>query len=81
MIEVSSGDLVIGALGVRAAPREAVGSWRYITDDQQVQALNAAGIIGRVGARGTFISKPIELADRDHILCHGSIRTVKIRCS
>ena len=62
MIEVSAGDFVIGALGVRAATLEAVGSWRAVTDDQQIQALTAAGIIGRVTSRSTFIPKPMGLA-------------------
>ncbi|MGB0599820.1 MAG: hypothetical protein ACPGLY_24310 [Rubripirellula sp.] len=61
MIEVSSGDLVIGAYGVRAATLEAVGSWRDITDDQEVQVLTAAGIIGRVTSRSTYFPKRLSL--------------------
>jgi hypothetical protein len=47
VIEVSEGDLVVGALGLRAATLEVVGDWREIGDDRQLQLLSRAGVLGR----------------------------------
>lgn len=46
-VTVGPGDRLIGALGVRAATLEVVGSWEAIGDDREMQALTAAGVLGR----------------------------------
>jgi hypothetical protein len=43
MTEVVRGDLLIGALGRRAATLEGVGDWRAVTDDLRLEALTSAG--------------------------------------
>ncbi len=73
MLEVTEGDLIIGALGIRAATLEAVGSWRSVTDDDRMQAMTAAGLIGRVTSRSRFIPKPMDLAYRGHVVRGGKI--------
>ncbi len=47
ILEVAEGDLVIGALGVRAATLEVVGDWREIGDDRLLDLLSRAGVLGR----------------------------------
>lgn len=71
MIEVAVGDLVVGALGVRAATLESVGSWRDIGNDLRMQVMTGAGLLGRVTSQSTFISKPIELVYRGHLFRSG----------
>lgn len=41
-------DLVMGALGVRYATLEAVGSWEDIGDDRQMELLTSAGLLGKL---------------------------------
>lgn len=67
MIEVAEGDWIVGALGIRAATLEAVGSWRDIQGDESMQLMTAAGLLGRVTSQSTFINKPIDLVYRGHV--------------
>jgi hypothetical protein len=71
MIEVTVGDQLIGALGVRAATLEAVGSWREVSDDLRMHAMTGAGLLGRVTSSSTFIPNPIELIYRGHVMRSG----------
>lgn len=48
IVEVVSGDLLVGALGARAATLEVVGDWSASTPDRTLHALTRAGIVGRV---------------------------------
>ena len=48
MSEVVEGDLIMGALGVRFATLEAVGSWADIRDDLEMELLTSAGLFGRL---------------------------------
>lgn len=67
MIEVAVGDWIVGALGIRAATLEAVGSWQDVQTDQAMQLMTAAGLLGRVTSQSTFINKPIDVAYRGHV--------------
>lgn len=67
MIEVSVGDLVVGAFGLRAATLESVGSWQDIPDDGRMHAMTAAGLIGTVTSRSSFVGEPIHLVYRGHV--------------
>ncbi|MCH9653527.1 MAG: hypothetical protein K0U86_09440 [Planctomycetes bacterium] len=71
MTEVTSGDHVIGALGVRAATLEAVGHWNAIQDDLRMQALTAAGLFGRATSVSTFIANPMWLTYCGHVTRNG----------
>ncbi len=77
MIEASVGDYLVGALGIRAATLEAVGSWNEIGSDGRMQAMTAAGIFGRVTSRSTFIPEPIRLQYRGHVTRLGSKVTMR----
>ncbi len=72
MVEVTEGDLLVGAFGVRAATLEAVGSWHEIGEDHRLQAMTAAGIFGRVTSQSSFIPRPIELAYCGHVVRAGN---------
>ncbi len=67
MTDVSIGDQIVGALGVRAATLEAVGHWRDIRDDGFMQSMTAAGIMGRVTSQSTFIPDPVRLSYLGHV--------------
>jgi hypothetical protein len=71
MTEVEVGDLIVGALGVRAATLEAVGSWQDVGDDLRLHAMTAAGLLGRVTSCSTFLNKPIDLVYRGHVMRSG----------
>jgi hypothetical protein len=71
MTEVAVGDGIVGALGIRTATLEIVGSWHDVGDDLRLQAMNAAGILGRVTSRSTFTNKPIDLIYRGHVMRSG----------
>lgn len=75
LTEVTVGDLVMGAFGVRAATLETVGSWKLIAEDGRMEALNAAGMFGRISSRSTFLPRPLELEYVGHVVRDG----VKLR--
>ncbi len=72
MTEVTVGDYLVGALGIRAATLEAVGSWEEINSGHAMQAMTAAGIFGRITSSSTFIPQPIDLIYRGHAVRSGS---------
>ena len=68
MIEVAEGDLIIGALGQRCATLEAVGDWRAIADDLQMEALTSAGLFGKVTSKSAFLPALLSLTYRGHVM-------------
>lgn len=71
MIEVSIGDQIVGAFGFRASTLESVGSWHEIPYDGQMHAMTAAGLIGMVTSRSSFVGEPIHLLYRGHVTREG----------
>jgi hypothetical protein len=72
LAEVLPGDLVVGALGRRAATLEAVGDWRDVGDDLRMDGLTRAGVFGRC----TSVSVPtrpviLPLHYRGHVVVDG----------
>lgn len=63
-MEIRPGDRLIGALGVRAATLEVVGSWEAVGDDGRMQTLTAAGVLG-VCTSASVVSTP--LADVQYV--------------
>ena len=47
MADLVRGDLLVGALGERAATLEGVGNWRNVTANCQLDGLTSAGLLGR----------------------------------
>ncbi|MDF1743537.1 MAG: hypothetical protein P1V19_07555 [Gimesia sp.] len=71
MTEVTSGDHVLGAFGVRTATLEAVGHWKAIDADLRMQALTAAGLFGRATSVSPFIANPLWLTYSGHVTRNG----------
>lgn len=71
MVKVEPGDWVVGALGDRAATLEGVGAWADIGDDNLMNALTAAGLMGRYTSMSTLIPEPLLLKYRGHLCRQG----------
>lgn len=74
--EVQDGDLVVGALGERAATLEAVGSWRDIGDDLSLHCLTRAGLFGRATSISRLLPPLLELSYRGHVVTDGEKSTM-----
>jgi len=71
MAEMVRGDLLIGALGERAATLEGVGNWRAVGDDLEMEALTSAGLIGKATSTSLLLPDMMRLEYRGHILRDG----------
>lgn len=71
MVEALAGDVVIGALGRRAATLEATGDWRAVGEDLQMHSLTPAGILGRLTSRSVSIGPLPALTYRGHVMRDG----------
>ena len=74
MADLVRGDLLVGALGRRAATLEGVGDWRDTTEDLQLDALTSAGLLGRA----TSISPMLPELMRLEYLGHATRQGVKL---
>jgi len=72
MAELVRGDLLIGALGDRAATLEGVGYWSAIGDDLEMEALTSAGLIGKATSTTLLLPEFMKLEYRGHIMRHGN---------
>jgi hypothetical protein len=70
-VRVEPGDLVVGALGVRAATLEVVGDWRRVGDDLVLHALTTAGVYGRCTSRARSIPRLLTLRYEGHVVAGG----------
>lgn len=66
MVPVSAGDVVVGALGHRAATLEGVGSFRDVINGR-MHCLTNAGLLGAFTSLSTFMPRPISLSYRGHL--------------
>jgi hypothetical protein len=76
-IEVVVGDLVIGALGRRAATLGAVGDWTAIGPDGEMEALTAAGLFGLSTSVGWDVPGMMRLGYRGHVVRDGEKVSMK----
>ena len=60
------GDILVGALGTRAATLEATGSWEDVGDDMVMHSLTSAGVIGRMTSRSIDSGPVIEVKYLGH---------------
>ena len=67
MADISRGELVLGALGRRAATLEAVGDWRDIGEDGQMHLLTSAGLMGRATSVSPFLPRLVSLDYVGHL--------------
>jgi hypothetical protein len=71
MVESSAGDVLVGALGRRAATLEVVGDWREVGEDLRMQPMTAAGVLGRITSQALSIGPLPPLEYRGHVLREG----------
>lgn len=77
MINVMEDDLVVGAFGTRVATLEAVGDWRDIGEDGQLNALTSAGLFGKTTSLSPFLSSPMKLQYQGHVTRNGAKCTMR----
>lgn len=70
MAEVLPGDVVVGALGTRAATLEVVGDWRDVGDDLMLEGLTAAGVLGKATSKARVLGRLLTLRYAGHV--HGA---------
>jgi hypothetical protein len=75
MMDTTEGDLIVGALGARAATIEAVGDWQAV-DDDMLDMLTPAGLLGRATSVSPFLSKLMSLRYRGHVTRRGRKQTM-----
>ena len=71
MTEVTAGDHLIGALGVRAATLEAAGHWNAVGSDLRMHAMTGAGLLGKATSVSPFIAMPMEVLYCGHVTRNG----------
>ena len=76
MIEVTEGDLLVGALGSRFATLEATGSWEDVGEDGVMDLLTSGGLMGKVRSLSTLIPEPVSLRYAGHVLVDGEKLTM-----
>ena len=74
---IAPGDVVLGALGTRAATLEAVGDWRGIGEDGVMQQLSAACVLGRCSSISQWAHPLADLRYRGHALRDGQKLTMR----
>ena len=77
MIEITEGDLIVGAFGTRFATLEMTGDWRDIGRDGQMVSMTGAGLFGKVGSMSQYCTPPIPAVYRGHVCIEG--RPVNMR--
>jgi len=76
MIPMQPGTLTIGALGVRAATLEGVGSWKDVVDGR-MHALTSAGLLGAFTSMSKILPGPMCLEYRGHVTRNGEKRRMR----
>jgi hypothetical protein len=71
MADMVRGDLMVGALGERAATLEGVGNWRAVTEDMEMEALTSAGLMGKATSTSFSIPPLMKLQYRGHVMRNG----------
>lgn len=70
--EMVRGDLLVGALGCRAATLEGVGDWRAIGADLEMDALTGAGLFGKATSISPLLPDLMRLSYKGHVIIDGS---------
>jgi hypothetical protein len=71
MADMVRGDLIVGALGKRAATLEGVGDWRATTDNCELDALTSAGLFGRATSISPMLPDLMRLEYLGHVTREG----------
>ena len=62
------GDLIVGALGRRAATLEGVGDWRAVDEELELEALTSAGLLGFGVFLAILLHKPLDALSIETVL-------------
>ena len=62
------GDLLVGALGVRAATLEATGDWHDVGEDLEIHALTPAGLFGKTTSISPFLPDLVTMDYCGHVV-------------
>ncbi len=68
MAPVLEGDIVVGALGKRAATVDAVGSWEAIGEDGKLHALTSGGLFGKMTSQSHLVPTLMALNYLGHVI-------------
>ena len=71
MADVVRGDLIIGALGKRAATLEGVGDWRAVNEKLHLDALTGAGLLGKATSISPLLPELMRLDYLGHVMRNG----------
>ena len=71
MADMVRGDLMIGALGRRAATLEGVGDWRAVGDNLELDALTGAGLLGKATSISPMLPELMRLEYLGHVTRDG----------
>jgi hypothetical protein len=77
MLEVIQGAKIIGALGTRYATLEAVGDWRDITDNGQMEALTEGGLLGKATSVAVRLTNLPAMTYQGHVMRNGQKLSMK----
>jgi hypothetical protein len=72
MADVVRGDLIVGALGKRAATLEGVGDWRAVGDRLKLEALTGAGLLGKATSISPLLPELMSMDYLGHVTRDGS---------
>jgi hypothetical protein len=72
-VEVTAGDLFVGALGRRAATLELVGDWESVGEDLRMHTLTSGGVLGRITSAATPPPPFATVIYRGHIWRDGKL--------
>ena len=72
VIHAVSGDSILGALAVRHATLEVVGSWEAVGTDGRMNLLSAGGLLGRTTSVYGMLASPMHVAYRGHAMRGGT---------
>jgi len=67
MVDMVRGDLLIGALGQRAATLEGVGDWRAVGGNLELDALTGAGLLGKATSISPMLPELMRLEYLGHV--------------
>jgi hypothetical protein len=71
LVDAVAGDLVIGALGKRAATLEVVGDWNHTSVTGEMHALTGAGLFGLATSLSTWLQPLTPIVYRGHVVRDG----------
>jgi hypothetical protein len=72
-VEVIAGDLIVGALGRRAATLELVGDWTSVGEDLRMHTLTPSGLLGRITSAATPPPPSTTVIYRGHVWRDGKL--------